>query len=215
MLNPRGVGVYTYTALSIVVNFWATTLPSVPPLSTLVARSETDRGIELPAFLRRRQGSRMNVLAENDGKTYEAAVIAGPDCFACPLPCAPFPCLIWDHGSDFTDGQRLAVAKKLLEAGCRYVVCGGADCEAWHDAIDWEFVQQHLNDAEEICHATHVMTTGHEGESPREVAYFFVHLTNFAEHDFMHYLVLHVATGPAAEQVNAAVRDEARNKDAV
>jgi hypothetical protein len=102
-----------------------------------------------------------------------------------------------------------------LESGCRYAICAGENCEAWHHAIDSHFVQQHLNDPDEVWQAVHVMTTSHAGETPDEVAFFFVLNTNFDYHDFTHYLVLHVGMGPAKEQVDEAVRKYAFNKDEV
>jgi len=157
----------------------------------------------------------MNTLAENDGRLYEAIATDEPGGLSLPFPGAPFPCLIWDHDGRFTEEHRSAIARSLLEAGCRYAVCGGQNSEAWHDAVDAEFVRQHLGDPEEVCEAVHVMTTRHAGETPDEVAFFFVLCTNFHDHDFAHYLVLHVGAGPAREQVDAAVRKYALNTKAV
>jgi hypothetical protein len=123
-----------------------------------------------------------------------------------PFPGTLFPCLIWDHDGRFTEAKRLVVAQALLQAGCRYTVCGGENCEAWHDIVDMEYVMQHLDDSEEVREAMHVMTTWHDDESPDDVAFFFVLNTNFDYHDFQRYLVLHVGTGPLKEQVNAAVQ---------
>jgi hypothetical protein len=157
----------------------------------------------------------MNLLAENNGKSYVAIAIDNPDDFSSPFPDVLFPCLIWDQVGHFTDGHRSSVAKALLESGCRYAVCAGENCEAWHHAIDSHLVQQHLDDSDEVREALHVMTTSHEGETPDEVAFFFVLNTNFDYHDFTHYLVLHVGTGPAKEPVDAAIRKYAFNKDEV
>jgi hypothetical protein len=157
----------------------------------------------------------MDVLAENEGKIYRAIAVDGPGGFVSPFPGALFPCLIWDHEGRFTDADRSAVAKALLEAGCRYAVCGGESCEAWHDAVDTEFVRQHLADPEDVREAVHVMTTWHDGESPDDVAFFFVLNTDFDDHDFSRYLILHVGTGETTEQVDAAVRRYALNENAV
>jgi hypothetical protein len=117
------------------------------------------------------------VLAETEGKIYGAIAIDGPEDLVPPFPDAVFPFLIWDHDGHFTDAQRSAVARTLLEAGCRFAVYGGQSCEAWHDAVDIEFMQKPLDDPEELLEAMHVMTTWHPGESPDDVASFFV-LTN-------------------------------------
>lgn len=157
----------------------------------------------------------MSVLVENEGKTYVAMVIGAPGDFASPFSGTVFPCVIWDHDGRFTEAQRGEVARRLLQAGCRYAVCGGQNCESWHDAVDEEFVQQHMNDTATTLDAAHVMTTWHAGESPDDVALFFVLNTNFGDHDFDHYLVLHIGDGQAKAEVDAAVRRYALNEDAV
>ncbi len=156
----------------------------------------------------------MNVLAEHDGKIYARATIDGPDGFASPFSGALFPCLIWDHDGHFTDAGRSTIARELLAAGCRYAVCGGENCEAWHDAVDEVFVAAHLEDPDDVQDTAFVMTSWHEGESPDDVAFFFVLNTNFDAHDFRRYLVLHVGAGPAQNQVDAAVRKHALNENA-
>ena len=161
------------------------------------------------------QGIRMDVLAEKEGKIYGAIGIDGPEGFAPPFPGALFPCLIWDHEGRFRDWERSAVTRALLDAGCRYAVCGGKTSKAWHDAVDAEFVAQHLDDPDDVREAEHVMTTCHDGESPDDVAFFFVLNTNFDEHDFERYLVLHVGTGEKKTEVDAAVRKYALNEEVV
>ena len=59
------------------------------------------------------------------------------------------------------------------------------------------------------------MTTWHEDENPDDVAFFFVLNTNFDDHDFDRYLVVHVGDGQTREQVDAAVRRYALNEQAV
>jgi hypothetical protein len=157
----------------------------------------------------------MNVLAETGSKTYAALAIDAPEEFASLCHGALFPCMIWDHDGRFTEAQRRDVAKRLLQAGCRYAVCGGHNCEAWHDAVDAEFIRQHVDDPDENRDAVHVMTTWHADESPDAVAFFFVLNTNFDDHDFNHYLVLHVGDGHTQAEVDAAVRRYAFNKEAV
>ncbi len=156
----------------------------------------------------------MNVLAEREGKTYVAMVIDAPGDVVSPFAGALFPCMIWDHDGRFTAAQRTEVAKRLLQAGCRYAVCGGQDCEAWHDAVDEEFVRQHADDPAETLDAVLVMTTWHADESPADVAFFFVLNTDFDDHDFERCLVLHVGDGQTKEEVDAAVRRYALNKGA-
>lgn len=148
----------------------------------------------------------MTILAEKNEKSYIATTIGAPHEFVAPFGDGPFPCLLWDHHGGFTASDRSALAKALLNSGCRYAVCGGRDCEAWHDAIDLEFATAHLDDPEEVIDAAHVMTSWHDRESPDDVAFFFVLNTNFDAHDFSRYLVLHLWTGAAQAEVDEAVR---------
>jgi hypothetical protein len=157
----------------------------------------------------------MDVLAENDGKVFWRATIDRPGAFTSPFSGALFPCLIWDHDGHFTDTARSAIAKALLEAGCRYAVCGGRNCAGWHEAVDAEFVKAHIDDPKDVWESAHVMTTWHDGESPDDVAFFFVLNTNFDDHDFRRYLVLHVGTGPLRDQIEAAIRKYALSNNAV
>jgi len=157
----------------------------------------------------------MNVLAENEGKTYAVLAIDAPEDFVSLFHGVLFPCMIWDHDGRFTEAQRSEVAKRLLQAGCRYAVCGGHNCEAWHDAVDLEFVRQHVDDPDETRDAVHVMTTWHADETPDDVAFFFVLNTNFDDHDFKRYLVLHVGDGGTKDEVDAAVRRYALNEEPV
>ena len=156
----------------------------------------------------------MYEVANIHGRTYTATSLTDEGSIAAPLPGVFFPCLIWDHDGCSSAHVRSAVARALLEAGCRYVVCGGRDCEAWHDAVDWEFVSAHLDDPTVVTDAAHVMTSWHNGETPDDVAFFFVLNTNFDDHDFRTFLVLHVGSGPDHERLDAAVRKHALSEGA-
>jgi hypothetical protein len=151
----------------------------------------------------------MTLLAEKNGKSYVATTVEAPGEFVVPFGGDTFPCLLWDHQGGFTASDRSALAKALLNSGCRYAVCGGTDCEAWHDAIDLEFVTAHSTDAEDVIDAVHVMTSWHDRESPADVAFFFVSNTNFDAHAFDRYLVLHLGTGADRAEVDEAVREYA------
>lgn len=151
----------------------------------------------------------MFLLADDSGKLYFTLSIKRADAFVSPFPGEHFVCLLWDHDGRFTSDERAAVAVALLDSGCRVTVCGGKQCEAWHDAVDEEFVMQHLDDSKEDRADPFVMTTWHDGESPDEVARSFVADSDFDAHAFTRYLVLHVGTSPAAQQVDAAVRRHA------
>ena len=157
----------------------------------------------------------MDVLAENDCRVYARATIDRPEAFASPFSGDLFPCLIWDHDGRFTGPKRTAVAERLRQAGCRYTVCGGQNCEAWHDAVDAVFVEAHFGEPEHVRDTAFVMTSSHEGESPDDVAFFFVLNTNFEDHDFRRYLVLHVGMSPSQAEVDSAVQKHVHGKNAV
>ena len=157
----------------------------------------------------------MDILAENDGKIFARSRIERPENVASPFSGELFPCLIWAHDGLFTAAGRTAVAKGLLEAGCRYAVCGGQNCEEWHDTVDEAFVEAHVDEPESRQDAAFVMTTWHPGETPDDVAFFFVLNTNFDDHDFRRYLVLHVGTGLAEREVDSAVQKYVRGGSAV
>lgn len=117
----------------------------------------------------------------------------------------PFVCLIWDHDGAADWEQQRALGKTLLDAGCRYIVCGGRNCSSWHDAADFEFVKMHEGKSSAELDAVHVMTTWHDGEPPDEVAWEFVFLS-FVEPDGVpYYLVVHVGTSEDAKKLDAAV----------
>ena len=156
----------------------------------------------------------MDMLAENEDNIYKTVTINTPGDFTPPFADTLFPCLIWDHEGRFTDAERSVISKTLIEAGCRYAVCGGKNCEAWHDAVDAEDINRHRDDSCDVRENELVMTTWHDGESPDDVAYFFVLNTDFADHQFQRYLVLHVGNSEATKLVDAAVRKYALNRTA-
>jgi len=157
----------------------------------------------------------MRTLTEHHGKTVCAMTIDAPGDIAIPFSGMFFPCMVWDHDGGSSETQRSEVAGRLLDGGCRYVVCGGKDCEAWHDAVDDEIVRRHGGDSHDALAAAHVMTTWHADESPDEVAWFFVRCTNFDDHVYRNYLVLHVGDGGTREDVDAAVRRHVLAQEAV
>jgi hypothetical protein len=52
------------------------------------------------------------------------------------------------------------------------------------------------------------MTTAHPGEAVSDVAFVFASCTNFADHDFTEFVVVHVGHGPLAREVELAVAAE-------
>lgn len=125
----------------------------------------------------------------------------------------PYCCLLWDHEGRSGRESQAAIARDLVSSGCRYVVCGGTNCEAWHDAIDDECIT--YDSSGEIVDVPLVMTTWHDGESPEQVAEFFIHCTSVENIEFSRYLVVHVGTSSIRHALEAAVRANALESGAV
>lgn len=151
------------------------------------------------------------LIAEKSGKTYRAAIVNAPGSYRCPSLASSFACLVWDHVGGITEFTRANIARALLGSGCRYVVCGGQDSEAWHDTVDIECRRRQPQQPKD---EDFVMTSWHDGASPEDVAFFFVFCTfpyESASEDtsFDEHLVLHIGDGHAIEELNAAVRKQA------
>jgi hypothetical protein len=97
-----------------------------------------------------------------------------------PAPASPYNCLVCDALGTWDPTERDALARALLDSGCRYVVCGGETCERWHDDVEELLAERAAARGDD---GPFVGTTWHTGEAPGDVAEFFV----------MH------AKGPAAE----------------
>jgi hypothetical protein len=126
------------------------------------------------------------------GRRFFCQTIIRPVDFVVPFGGETYPCLLWVHTPSFAPEDRYVLADLVTESGCRYAVCAGNECEALHDDIDSAYIQPFTQQDPEAEDRALMMTTWHEGESPDEVAEFFVWNTNFDEHDFRDYLVLHV-----------------------
>lgn len=146
------------------------------------------------------------VLAVSEGAVFEACSSAPGVPLVLPFGPEPFSCLLWDHDGRATSEQRAVLVRTLLHAGCRYFVCGGQNCEAWHDAADDEFLARQAHEARAALDIEYVMTSWHEGEGVDEVAFFFVNCSDLHGHDFRRFLVLHVGEWADIAALEAAVR---------
>jgi len=99
-----------------------------------------------------------------------------------------YPALVCNTAPAVGVEEISALIRALYISGCRYVVAGGVNCERWHDIADEEFVPQFPSQTEQD--KNFVMTSWHEGESPEDVAFFFVNTTNFDRHNFKRFVVL-------------------------
>ena len=146
------------------------------------------------------------MLAQSEGRTVWAIIIDSPNSLNLPPLGIPFPCLIWDHDGRLTSTDRSAIIGALIDAGCRYFVCGGHNCEAWHNEVDAEYGRRHPNMEDD----SFVMTSWHEGESPQKVAFFLIHCTMLygqpdVDDPFSKYLVVHVGSGESVHRLDTAL----------
>jgi hypothetical protein len=157
----------------------------------------------------------MDRILQEGKRAYYSAAIEQPRDFHPPFGGQPYPCLLWDHAGQLTAEERSKLADALIASNCCYAVCAGVDCEAWEDSVDDVFAR--TSDASaNVSDERHVMTTAHSNESVDDVALFFVRNTNFGEHDFHKFLILHVGGSSADRQlVVDAVRREALGETAV
>ena len=86
-------------------------------------------------------------------------------------------------------------------------MCGGRESGAWEEVADEAFTSQDLTESQ--FRERLVMTASYERYPPDEVAFDFVHTTNFGTHDFLRYLVLMIGDDPRVrEQLAAAIQEE-------
>ncbi|CAN0564449.1 unnamed protein product, partial [Laminaria digitata] len=91
-----------------------------------------------------------------------------------------FPCLI--YATQKTDiAFKTAIASKIISSGCQFVVCGGMECEVWHDVIGDTILAAEMIGAHEP--QTTIMTTCHTQDSLMELALFFICSTFLPEED--------------------------------
>ena len=120
----------------------------------------------------------------------------------------PFVCMLWDSEARATAEERQVLAAQIVRSSCRYAVCGGRDCEAWHDAIDAAFTAQGSSEAEED--ERFLMTTWHSGESLQEVVWFSVQNTDPYEIPLEHRVFIELGGDQDVfRRLSRAVRREA------
>jgi hypothetical protein len=129
----------------------------------------------------------MEQIASDGQRTFLLRVMAPDEDLGDPFDGELYPALVWDT-RPASEAQKRRMARSLIASGCRYVVCGGVESEAWEHAADRAYTEQDL--PEPVPDELFVMTTSHRGEEVDDVAFFFVHNTNFGDHDFTRYLML-------------------------
>jgi hypothetical protein len=82
----------------------------------------------------------MDLIARSGTRSSYLKRLTAPEGIGEAFHGAAFPCLVWDAHADRTSEERHVLVASLMEAGCRYLVCGGPGCTAWEQAGDEAFV---------------------------------------------------------------------------
>lgn len=127
--------------------------------------------------------------------------IKRPFPFVSPFSGNEFAVWVLAEDSSLNDEEMSRLAEELVSSGCRYAVCSGYDCSKWDDAVDWAY----LRTSPDYVPENHkfVMTTWHEDESLRDIAFFFVNNTVFDVFVPHNFLLLSIGGGPLARQALA------------
>ena len=142
----------------------------------------------------------MRRIGHHRGRDYFLHVMHPGEDFPDPFAGTPYPALVWAT-VPVRDEDRHRIAAALVATHCRYAVCGGVDCEMWHDAVDWAAIEQDL--LAEEPEAPPIMTTWHQDESEDDVAHFFAHATTAGAHEFGSCLVLLIGPDEQTEKLLA------------
>jgi hypothetical protein len=155
----------------------------------------------------------MKLILERRGRHYFVEELSTAAAFAPPTwNGAAYACLIWDSHGGATESERTVVAEALLDSGCRYVVCGGLDCEAWHDSVDDAYLVSIIGLAEVAIEPMLVMTTWHTNESEEDVVFFFVHNTDFLDVQMKYMVLVHIGDVPrTCDRLQVAIGREAHS----
>jgi hypothetical protein len=98
-----------------------------------------------------------------------------------------------------TPEWRARIAKWLVTSGFLYVVAWGAECERWHDAVDWANLERF--DFGDVPNCGFVMTTWHSDETLAEAMWFAGQCAFHPDIELADTLILHVATEPRESEM--------------
>ena len=109
--------------------------------------------------------------------------------FALPFRQQPYVGVLWSNLSRPPSDQREFLTNALIASGCRYLVCGGSECELWHDFADEAYLALDPECANENAFVT---TTWHDQESEEDVVFFFLTCTHVEKVKMNRYLIVQV-----------------------
>jgi hypothetical protein len=93
----------------------------------------------------------------------------------------------------------------LVDAGCRYLLAWGKDCEAWNEAVD-EAAQEAAN-YEDVAPERQVLTAAFEDEDMDEVFWFARHRAAHPGVPLNTTLVVHIAPSERKDEIQALYAD--------
>ena len=115
--------------------------------------------------------------------------------FSSPFEGKPFAILLYGVDEAVAPEEQGQLCTDIIEQGCRYAVCAGANCEIWHDCFDEADCAR--NDWEANV-SNFVMTSWHEKESLEDVVFFLLNNTSFDSVEADCCMVLVVGEDPNA-----------------
>ena len=111
--------------------------------------------------------------------------------------------VVIDDDSD--EMWRWDVARWLVDAGCRYMLAWGKECESWRDAVDDAALE--AADYDDVPPEQAVLATSHEYEDLDEVFWFARHRASHPALRFTDAVVLHVAARGRPDELLAQFAD--------
>jgi hypothetical protein len=119
-----------------------------------------------------------------------------------PLPkldgLSPFKAVIIVEADADADWQS-NVCRWIVDAGCRFAMTWGQDCELWHDSIDTANLEQF--DYGDIPEDDFIMTTWHQNEPLEEAIWFAKWSALHPTLDVSNVLFLHIGTADREEEI--------------
>ncbi|HZF95897.1 MAG TPA: hypothetical protein VEZ20_13620, partial [Allosphingosinicella sp.] len=106
------------------------------------------------------------------------------------LTCGPFRAAIVSE-AEAPQEWRARIAEWLVKSGCLHVVAWGAECETWHDTVDWANLEAFAFG--DIPDDSFVMTTWHADEPLSEALWFAGQCAFHPDVELAETIILHVA----------------------
>jgi len=97
-----------------------------------------------------------------------------PYSFESPFNKEEFVLFLYINDKSISNETQRKLSRQFISRGCRYAVCGGYNCEEWHDSIDSVCIGNNKNSDKNF-----IMTTWHDDETIDDIVFFFVNNTSY------------------------------------